>query len=445
MSSVANSAPPDGMEASLTSLRRYLDSSPSPFHAVATSAALLEAAGFTRWSWDERWDLDEARASGAVGGYLIRDGALVAWRHDAAVSRHAPYRIVGAHSDSPGLRLKPQPEFSGHGWRQLDVEIYGGPLLASWMDRDLGLAGRLALRSGGSALIRVDRGIARIPMLAIHLDREVNERGLLLDKQMHLSPVWALEDPGPGLGSPATIPEFLLQGSDVDPSEIAGWELQFYDVTPAAVLGADRSLLASGRLDNLVSCWAATTALVGASATETHVPVIALFDHEEVGSQSATGAGGPLLEMVLTRLGRARGGDEEDHLRALGSSMCVSADNAHAVHPNYAERHDPQHRPRINAGPAIKDNVNQRYATTAMTSAVFQRACETAGVPWQVFSSRNTIPCGSTIGPITSTRLGIDTVDVGIPQLSMHSARELCGVVDPLYLGAALGVFLTGL
>lgn len=444
MTPAASSSADSGFEADLTSLRRYLDSSPSPFHAVATAAQMLEAAGFERWSWDEHWDLDEGRDPARRGGYLIRDGALVAWRNDTPTSRHAPYRIVGAHSDSPGLRLKPRPEFRAHGWHQLDVEIYGGPLLASWLDRDLGLAGRLALRSGGSALIRVDRGIARIPMLAIHLDREVNERGLLLDKQAHLSPVWALEDPGPGLGAPATVAEFLLQGADVDPREIAAWELQFYDVQPSAVIGADRSLLASGRLDNLISCWAATTAILQAPPSEDHTAIIALFDHEEVGSQSATGASGPLLEMVLTRLGLARGADEEDRLRALSASMCISADNAHGIHPNYAERHDPQHRPRINAGPAIKENVNQRYATTSMTSAAFQRACEAAEVPWQIFSSRNTMPCGSTIGPLTSTRLGIDTVDVGVAQLSMHSARELCGVVDPVYLAAALRAFFAG-
>jgi aspartyl aminopeptidase len=226
---------------------------------------------------------------------------------------------------------------------------------------------------------------------------------------------------------------------DADP---AWWELCLYDVQGAAVIGADHSLLASGRLDNQVSCWAAVTALA-AAAPSSHIAVAVLNDHEEVGSSSNTGAGGPFLESVLARIVAARGGTTEDLARSLVSSACVSADNAHAVHPNYPERHEPGHRPIVNAGPAIKVNSNQRYATSGDTAAGFQRACETAGVPWQVFVSRNNMPCGSTIGPITATRLGIPTVDVGVPQLSMHSARELCGADDPGHLAAALEVFLT--
>jgi aspartyl aminopeptidase len=206
------------------------------------------------------------------------------------------------------------------------------------------------------------------------------------------------------------------------------------------VLGGDVSLLASGRLDNQVSCWAATTALAASEPADT-VSMIVLSDHEEVGSASTTGASGPLLEHVLERLVTARGGTRDDLLRALATSMCVSADNAHAVHPNYPERHDPAHRPMVNAGPAIKLNSNQRYATSADTAAAFQRACVTAGVPWQLFVSHNSMPCGSTIGPLTATRLGIATVDVGVPQLSMHSARELCGVHDPPWLATALDAY----
>lgn len=435
---------PTSWESDLESLRQYLDRSPSPFHAVATSAAMLEGAGFSRWSWDDPWDLEERRGEGLTGGYMIRDGALFAWRTDRPVEATAPYRIVGAHTDSPGLRIKPRPEVRNLGWKQLEVEVYGGPLLHTWLDRDLGLAGRLALRAGGSALVRFDRPIARIPSVAIHLDREVNERGLILDKQTHLMPIWGTDAGSPGLRSPDSLAEYLLQSSGLDPSEIAGWELMLFDLTPAMVLGADQSLLASGRLDNLVSCWAATKAMVSARPSDRHLDVIALFDHEEVGSSSATGASGPMLEMILERLSVARGCDRVGHFKALGGSLCISADNAHAVHPNYAERHDPQHRPMVNRGPAIKENVNQRYATTSLTSAAFQRACQAADVPWQTFSSRNTIPCGSTIGPLTSTRLGIDTVDVGVPQLSMHSAREVCGSLDPHFLASALTAFFDG-
>ena len=208
------------------------------------------------------------------------------------------------------------------------------------------------------------------------------------------------------------------------------------------MIGADRSLLTSARLDNQLSCWAGARALAAAEPSD-HVSVIVLNDHEEVGSASTTGAQGPFLETVLRRLVDGRGGSNDDWHRALADSACISADNAHAVHPNYAERHDPEHFPLVNAGPAIKVNANQRYATSARTAAMFQEACERAGVPWQVFVSRNNMPCGSTIGPVTATRLGIDTVDVGVPQLSMHSARELCGVDDPVHLAKALEAFFS--
>ena len=236
---------------------------------------------------------------------------------------------------------------------------------------------------------------------------------------------------GTGASREGEFAEWLGTQLSIASADIAGWELSLFDRTPAAVLGADSSLLASGRLDNQLSCWAAVTALTAASLGNRH-QVIALFDHEEVGSESTTGAAGPLLEQVLERITLSLRGDRSDHLVALAGSSCLSADNAHAVHPNYPERHEPGHRPIVNQGPALKVNANQRYATTPETAAGFQRACDDVGVPCQVFVSRNSMPCGSTIGPITATRLGIPTVDVGIPQLSMHSARELCGVDDPV-------------
>jgi aspartyl aminopeptidase len=275
-----------------------------------------------------------------------------------------------------------------------------------------------------------------VPQLAVHLDRGVNDNGLKLDPQAHLQPVW-----GVGSGNRGEFAGWIAEQAGCELPVF--WELSLYDVQGAAVLGGDASLLASGRLDNQVSCWAAVDALV-AARPERSIAMIVLNDHEEVGSASTTGAAGPLLERTLERLVLARGGGREHLLRALAGSHCVSADNAHAVHPNYTDRHDPDHRPMVNAGPAIKINSNQRYATSATSAALFRRACEQAGVAHQVFVSRNNMPCGSTIGPITATRLGIETVDVGVPQLSMHSARELCGVSDPPALAAALGVFLNG-
>ena len=407
----------------------FLDASPSPWHAVDSAATTLRGAGFQPLSLTDSWDgVPEA-------GFVVRGAALVAFR--TSTDGVAPFRLVGAHTDSPCLRVKPSPDTGAHGWRQLGVEVYGGVLLNSWLDRDLGIAGRVVLGDGSFTDVVIDAPICRVPQLAIHLDREVNERGLVLDKQIHLTPVW-----GTGAATDGDFATWLAEHLDVGSSDVAWWELCLFDRMPAAVLGADGSLLASGQLDNQVSCWAAVDALVTSGPTVDHTSVVALFDHEEVGSDSLTGAGGPLLEHVLERLSLAAGGDRAAHLGALAGSRCVSADNAHAVHPNYPERHEPGHRPLVNRGPAIKINSNQRYATSAESAAEFQRACDSAGVPWQVFVSRNNMPCGSTIGPITATRLGIATVDVGVPQLSMHSARELCGVLDPVWLAEALRAFL---
>jgi aspartyl aminopeptidase len=412
----------------LTDLIDFLDASPSPWHAV--DSAVERLVGFRRMEETDAWvDLP-------TDGFAVRGGAVVAWKMPAtSVPVHAPFRLVGAHTDSPCLRVKPNPDAGAYGWKQVAVEVYGGILNNSWLDRDLGVAGRVVAADGSTSLVNVRAPIARVPQLAVHLDRDVNSTGLVLDTQQHLSPVW-----GTGTATAGEFADWIGSAAGLA-APPAWWELCLYDVQGATLLGADRSMLASGRLDNQLSCWAAVQALIDADPLN-HVAVIVLNDHEEVGSSSATGAAGPFLQSVLSRLVDARGGTDDDVQRSLAASSCVSADNAHAVHPNYPERHEPGHRPIVNGGPAIKVNSNQRYATSATTAAEFQRACERAGVPWQVFVSRNNMPCGSTIGPITSTRLGIATVDVGVPQLSMHSARELCGAADPLHLRDALVEFL---
>lgn len=428
----------------LTDLMAALDASPSPWHAVAHHRDLLTAAGFAEVGLDDDWSTGVPPR-----GYVATGGALVAW-NGAQPPAHRSFRIIGAHTDSPCLRVKPRPDLGVLGWRQLGVEVYGGVLLNSWLDRDLGVAGRVVTRDGSTLLLDVREAVARIPQLAIHLDREVNDRGLVLDKQVHMTPVW-----GTGPSSPGAFAAWLADRLGLGVGEIDGWDLCLYDLTPARLLGADRSLLASGRLDNQLSCWAAVSAIVSATVSATGsadptvddsapVQIVALFDHEEVGSESVTGAAGPLLETVLERLVHARGGDRDGFRRACAGSMLLSADNAHAVHPNYPERHDPEHRPVVGGGPALKVNANQRYATDAVTAAAFHRACSRAGSPHQTFVSKNTMPCGSTIGPIAATRLGIATVDVGVPQLSMHSARELCGVDDALDLQRVCREWLAG-
>jgi aspartyl aminopeptidase len=407
-------------------LLEFLDSSPSPWHAAATASGLLAEAGFVEVSEAQPWTpLPRA-------GFTRRGGALVAWR--LADRSPSSVRVVGAHTDSPGLRIHPHPDQLVANWNVLGVEVYGGVLLNSWLDRDLGVAGRVVAADGTSTLVDVREPIARVPQLAIHLDREVNDRGLVLDRHVHLRPVWATG----GTSTSGDFVAWLGERAGVAPTF---WELCLYDVQPAAVLGADHSLIASGRLDNQASCWAAIGALVGVEPGP-HIAVAALFDHEEVGSASASGASGPLLADVLERVLAGCGVESVDDVRrVMASSSCVSADNAHAIHPNYAERHDAGHAPLVNRGPAIKLNANQRYATDAVTASLFRSCCEKAGVPVQTFVSRNNVPCGSTIGPLTATRLGIATVDVGIPQLSMHSARELCGADDPAHLAAALGAY----
>ena len=413
---------------SLDALADYLDSSPSPWHAV--ERARLRLTEFTELHERETWT--EVPADGLVR----RDGALIAWRLPARPGPADPFRIVGAHTDSPCLRVKPRPDSSAFGWRQIGVEVYGGILNNTWLDRDLGVAGRVVAADGSLVLVNVHEPIARVPQLAVHLDRDVN-KGLTLDTQQHLTPVWGIDaDDAPTFG------DWIGARAGLS-SAPTWWELCLFDVQRASVLGADGSLFASGRLDNQLSCWAAVEALTAAEPSPNGM-LIVLNDHEEVGSSSTAGAAGPFLEVVLERLVAARGGTRDDLHRACAASACISADNAHAIHPNYPERHEPDHLPLVNAGPAVKINSNQRYATSASTARMFQDACERADVPWQVFVSRNNMPCGSTIGPLTATRLGIPTADVGVPQLSMHSARELCGARDPLHLRDALAAFLTG-
>jgi aspartyl aminopeptidase len=416
-------------------LMSFLTASPTPYHAVANTAERLDKAGFRQVAETDAWD-------GSTGGkYVLRGGAIVAWHVPEGAEPHTPFRIVGAHTDSPNLRVKPRPDSGAHGWRQVAVEIYGGPLLNSWLDRDLGLAGRLSLRDGSTRLVNIDRPLLRVPQLAIHLDRSVSAEGLKLDKQRHLQPIWGLSDDI----RDGDLIAFLEESAGIAAGQVTGWDLMVHSVEPPSYLGRDEELVAGPRMDNLLSVHAGMAALVAVSGGDLpFIPVLAAFDHEENGSQSDTGADGPLLGSVLERSVFARGGSYEDRARAFAGTVCLSSDTGHAVHPNYAERHDPTHHPRVNGGPILKVNVNNRYATDGSGRAVFAAACEKAGVPFQSFVSNNSMPCGTTIGPITAARHGIRTVDIGVAILSMHSARELCGADDPQLLARSLAAFLEG-
>ena len=421
----------------------YVSASPSSFHAAHEGARRLSESGFTGLDEAQPWE------AGAGKFYVIRDGALIAWITPESAGPTTGFNILGAHTDSPSFKLKPKPTTGRLGWLQAGVEVYGGPLLNSWLDRELQLAGRLVMLDGTQHLTATGP-LLRFPQLAIHLDRAVNE-GLTLDKQQHMNPVFGLGDPGEA-DLLALLAEWVSgSGTEVDPALIGGYDVVVADTQLPAVFGAKGEFFASGRLDNLSATHAGITALVahadasdgGPQASDGTAPiaVLAAFDHEEIGSASRSGACGPVLEDILTRISDGLGASVSQRRQAFSASFCLSADAGHAVHPNYAERHDPVNRPVLNGGPLLKINANQRYATDAAGAAFWVRLCREAGVPFQEFVSNNAIPCGSTIGPLTATRLGIRTVDVGVPLLSMHSARELCGVEDPHRLARVTELF----
>ena len=412
--------------AQIADLAAFVAASPSSYHAAAEVARRLADAGFSEQSETEPWQPEGAR-------YVVRDGAVIAWRAPAGVDGPVGFAVVGAHTDSPGFKLKPQPSAFGYGWSQAAMEVYGGPLLNSWLDREFGLAGRVVTRDGQLRLVRTGPWL-RIPQVAPHLDRSVNDT-LHLDRQVHLKPVYATGSADLMAGVAATL--------EVHADEIDGHDLFAAVTEPPAVIGLGREFLASARLDNLTSVHAGLSGLLAAEPSG-QIQVLACFDHEEIGSATRSGAAGPFLETVLTRTADALGWGPDGLAQALASSFLVSADAGHSLHPNYPQLHDPDHRPIANAGPLLKVNANQRYTTEGPSAARWLRTCRAAGVPTQPFVSNNAVPCGSTIGPITATRLGITSVDVGVPLLSMHSARELVGVQDAWWLAQALGAFYSG-
>jgi aspartyl aminopeptidase len=408
-------------DAHAQSLGRFIDRSPSPFHVVESARQMLVDAGFA--------EVGTTNSAAPQSGrhFIVRDGSINAWILPESATPTTPFRIVGAHTDSPNLRLKPDPNADAVGYRRLGVEVYGGVLLNSWLDRDLGLSGRLAIRTSGGAettLIAIDEPILRIPQLAIHLDREISERGLTLNKQQHLSPVYGLSGEG------VDVWDLIANAGNSSRDDIVGAELMLHDTMPSQLIGAQHEFISAPRLDNQLSCHAAITALAGTTPTDT-IPMITLFDHEEVGSVSSTGAATSQLPRLLDEISSSLGASAVDRRVARGHSLFVSADNAHATHPNYPERHDPEHQIAMNAGPVLKHNSNQRYTTDAVSAGVFHLAAEHAGVSTQAFVSRSDMPCGSTIGPTVSASLGIRALDVGCAQLAMHSCRELAGASDP--------------
>lgn len=404
-------------------------------------AGTLEAAGYTR--------LDESAAwPAAPGRYLtVRGGSVIAWSTLAAAGPATPFRIVAGHTDSPNLRVKQHADGARAGWQVVALGPYGGPLLNSWLDRDLGLSGRVTVRDTTARhglrqeLVHFDEPLLRVPQLAIHLSED--RKGVTLDPQRHLDAVW-------GIGREASpFGDFVAERLDVAVNDVLGWEVMTHDVAVSRLVGRERELVSAPRLDNQGTCYAGLQAMLAATTSgapvEGIVPVLVLFDHEEVGSMSERGAFSDLLAGVLERVVLAAGGDREAFLRAVSGSICASADMAHATHPHHRERHEPSHRIDVGGGPVLKVHYNLRYATDAFGAGAFTLACEQAGVPLQRYMHRADLPCGSTIGPITAGRLSVQTVDVGAPQLAMHSARELMGAVDVGQYVGALAAFLAPL
>ncbi|WP_081137560.1 M18 family aminopeptidase [Halomonas sp. BC2] len=419
----------------LTRLCDFLQQSPTPWHATQNMAQRLEQAGFTRLEETANWQLSPGKRY-----YVTRnDSSLIAFQLPAG--KLSSLRMLGAHTDSPGLHLKPNATHYSAGWLQLGVQVYGGVLLAPWFDRELGLAGRVHVRHADgrleSVLLNVAQPVAMIPSLAIHMDRDVNA-GRTINPQTQMAPVLLQSN---DLELNDLLAQWLEAQHGLRAVDIVDFELGFYDVQPPALVGVRQELLASARLDNLLSCFVGLEALLACDGEQG--ALLVANDHEEVGSASACGAQGPFLGDVLKRLnGQVGGGSEESLIQLIQSSLMISCDNAHALHPNFRDKHDERHGPVINGGPVIKVNASQRYATNSVTGALFRDVCREADVPVQSFVTRADMGCGSTIGPITATEVGVPTIDVGLPQWAMHSIRETSGTRDVEYLTRALVQFL---
>ena len=411
-------------------LLNFIDASPSPWHAVDTSEQRLLKAGFIKLNEALAWQL---QAGGSY--YAVRGGAsIIAFSIGKQGLTDSGFRIIGAHTDSPGLRLKPNAAYGSDGLVRIAVEVYGGPILATFTDRDLSVAGRVNVRTANgfeARLVKFDSALMRLPNLAIHMNREVNDKGLILNKQTELPLIFG--EGTEGLAADQQFLGYLALSLGIQVSDIVNFELNVFDTQNGVFWGANQEFIATGQLDNLASCHAALTALVANKAPNSTC-ICALFDHEEVGSESASGASGSFLSDIVSRIAAHSETSDEAKLRALALSFFISADMAHAYHPNHPNAFEPGHHALVNKGPVIKTNANQRYSTSAETAARFIALCERAGVPYQQYAHRSDLGCGSTIGPLIASRLGISSVDIGSPMWAMHSIRESAGVLDHCYM-----------
>jgi len=421
-----------GMNELIDDYARFISDSPTSFHAAAIIAQRLEGAGYVQQDEGGAWAAHDR-------GFIVRGGAVIAW-HVGNVTPETGFRIVGSHTDSPTFKVKPMPGSSAFGFGQVNVEVYGGPLLNSWLNRDLGIAGILTDLDGEVHLVRTP-AVMVIPQTAPHLDRSVNQK-LELSKQADYKPIWSIDE--------SNLLDYLADHAGIPADRVAGHDLFAYDVQEPAVFGGPdgAAFFAAGRQDNLSSVYSSLQALLTLDSTDREdIAIFVAFDHEEVGSSTYSGADGPFLESTLRRICEGlnlEASGYERFARMLAHSSCISADAGHSVNPNNASKHDPNHQPILGGGPLLKLNANQRYATEAEGSALWLRSAAQNGVVTQSFVSNNDVPCGSTIGPFTASRLGIVTVDAGIPLLSMHSVREISAPADLEAMTQILEGYLAG-
>lgn len=417
------------------SLMHFLDNSPTPFHAVSNVEELLSAQGFKELAEGEKWKIAQK------GKYYVKrnNSSIIAFSLSAPATEG--FRMYGAHTDSPCLKVKPNSDRRFKNYLQVAVEPYGGSLLSTWFDRSLSLAGRVnyLTKQGERAQLLIDfkRPVAFIPNLAIHLDRQANE-GKSFNKQKDLPPVLMQFDQGEREIGLKDLIEEEIERKNLAPAmeRILDYDLSFYDAQEAEYVGWKEEFILSSRIDNLLSCHVGLMSFLNTQGIN---KLLVFNDHEECGSTSQVGADGPFLENVLKRLTKSY----EEYSRMVFHSFLISADNAHGIHPNFSDRHEDNHSPLLNLGPVIKINNNQRYSTNDETGAVFIRLCQLSEVPYQKFVARSDLGCGSTIGPITTSRIGVRAVDIGLPTWAMHSIRESMGSKDAFYLYKALEIYFT--
>ena len=411
----------------------FLAASPTPYHAVKNMVDRLEQHGFQPLHESDRWDLEDN------GRYYVtrNDSSIVAFTNG---NHQQGFRMVGGHTDFPCLKVKPQPEMHKHQYLQLAAEVYGGALLNPWFDRDLSIAGRVQYldknKTLKSSLIDFQKAIAFIPSLAIHLDREANKKRSV-NPQTDIPPILCQLEKDEKVDFRQILKDQLIKDGTHDVEEVLEYDLSFYDTHRAAIVGLNDEFIVSASLDNLLSCYVGLEALIAAVDDTTAPMVLVCNDHEECGSQSATGAQGPMLKTILHRVA----GSTEALAQAIARSMIISADNAHGVHPNFADRHEGNHQPLLNHGPVLKINTNQRYASNDETCALFGLLCRETNTDYQYFVTRTDLACGSTIGPLTAGELGIRTLDIGLPTFGMHSIRETAGINDAYQLSQVLQRF----